>query len=106
AREARRMSRSAWERSIGAVCLGALLALMAAGPVAARPAHLKALGEHYGSFLPAALANCATCHLPSSNRAPASLAEFPHNPFGDRLRRLGEELSAAGKRAGLPSRLR
>ena len=63
------------------------LALLLGGglPAQAKPAHLQALREHYGTFLPNALRNCQTCHLPSQAKAPASLAEFPHNVFGKRL---------------------
>jgi glucan-binding YG repeat protein len=63
------------------------------------------MGRYYDRFLPADLNKCVTCHLPSSVKDPASLEEFPHNRFGDRLRVLGEELEDAGKKAKIPDRL-
>ncbi len=74
-------------------------------PVAATPANKAALERHYDRFLARPLARCTTCHLPSPNKFPESLGEFPHNPFGDRLRRLGEELKSAGQKRDLSSRL-
>ncbi len=85
--------------------------LLAAGlllgvvPGSATPANKAALERHYDRFLARPLARCTTCHLPSPNKFPESLGEFPHNPFGDRLRRLGEELKSAGQRPDLSSRL-
>ena len=72
---------------------------------AATPANKAVLEKHYDRFLARPLAHCTTCHLPSPNKFPESLGEFPHNPFGDRLRRLGEELKAAGRKRDLSSRL-
>jgi hypothetical protein len=96
---------------IGGLGAGAVLvllgALAATQPAAARPMHRVALADCYGKFLPAALNNCGTCHVAAAPlKPPASLADFPHNPFGNRLRQVGEELRAAGKRADIPSRLR
>src|SRR4051812_45394452 len=71
----------------------------------ATPANRAALGRYYDRFLPAELNRCTTCHLPSDVKEPASLEEFPHNKFGDRLRVLGEEAEKAGKRARIPDRL-
>ena len=48
---------------------------------------------------------CTTCHLPSANKAPESLEEFPLNAFGDRLRLLGKQLSTAGKPRDISTRL-
>ncbi|MGZ8938291.1 MAG: DUF1553 domain-containing protein, partial [Limisphaerales bacterium] len=39
----------------------------------------------------------STCHLPSDHKDPQSLDEFPHNPFGARLRKVRGELSAESK---------
>src|SRR6185436_5198195 len=47
-----------------------------------------------------------TCHLPSAKKDPKHLDEFPHNPFGDRLRRLGEEFERAAKPKDIASRLK
>lgn len=71
----------------------------------ATPANKAALERHYDRFLARPLARCTTCHLPSPNKFPESLGEFPHNPFGDRLRQLGEELAAAGQKRDLSTRL-
>src|SRR5262245_50790745 len=71
----------------------------------ATPANRAALDRHYDRFLAKGLNQCTTCHLPSENRNPESLDEFPHNPFGDRLRRLGEALDAAGKAKDITTRL-
>ncbi len=71
----------------------------------ATPANRAALEKHYGRFLTPSLARCTTCHLPSAQKFPESLDEFPHNSFGDRLRKLGEELAAAGKKKDLQTRL-
>lgn len=79
--------------------------LLGVAPTAATPANKAALEKHYDRFLARPLARCTTCHLPSPNKFPESLGEFPHNPFGDRLRRLGEELKSAGQKRDLSSRL-
>lgn len=71
----------------------------------ATPANKAALVKHYDKFLPKALNACTTCHLPSDNKHPETLADFPHNPFGDRLRKLGEEAAKAGKKLDIPHRL-
>src|SRR5436190_5860685 len=71
----------------------------------ATPANKAALERHYDKFLGKDLNRCTTCHLPSTVKEPQSLEEFPHNPFGDRLRLLGEDLKKAGKRKDLASRL-
>jgi hypothetical protein len=71
----------------------------------ATPANRAALERHYDRFLPRALGQCRTCHLPSDRKMPESLDEFPHNPFGDRLRRIGEEAKASGTRLDLGARL-
>ena len=95
-------------RSLSALTCVALCALLfLARPATARatPANKKALATHLDSFLPAKLNQCTTCHLPSDKKAPALLDEFPHNSFGDRLRKLAAELEAAGKRRDLTTRL-
>jgi hypothetical protein len=72
----------------------------------ATPANKAGLQRHYGPALGSGLDKCTTCHLPNANRAPESLDEFPHNPFGARLRQLGKELTAAGKSKDIGARLR
>lgn len=71
----------------------------------ATPANKAGLERYYEKFLSKELNRCTTCHLPSDVKDPASLDEFPHNPFGDRLRTLGEELAKQGKRKDIASRL-
>lgn len=71
----------------------------------ATPANKAALERHYDRFLSKDLARCTTCHLPSANTAPENLDQFPHNPFGDRLRRLGEELKKVGAKSDIGARL-
>jgi hypothetical protein len=56
----------------------------------ATPVNKAALQRHFGPFLGKDLDRCTTCHLPSANKAPESLDEFPHNDFGKRLRALGK----------------
>jgi hypothetical protein len=59
----------------------------------ATPANKAALQRHFGSFLGKDLDRCTTCHLPSANKSPESLDEFPHNDFGKRLRAVGKSKS-------------
>jgi len=94
-------SRSA--RSFAGVVCAVLVGLAAAE---ATPANKAALEKHYDRFLVKSLARCTTCHLPSENKSPESLDEFPHNPFGARLRMVGKELVAKGQRKDLPARLK
>lgn len=72
----------------------------------ATPANRAALEKHYEKFLTKSLARCTTCHLPSEHKNPESLDEFPHNPFGARLRVVGKELIADGKKKDIPARLK
>lgn len=90
---------------------GALVFVLAAatsgGAAEARPPYPRALAAHYGPYVPARLVTCGTCHQPARpGHPPTDLASFPHNPFGDRLRRVAETLRAEGRRADLPTRLR
>ncbi len=64
----------------------------------ANPANKKAAANYFEHFLPATLADCTLCHLPSTNHAPESLEEFPHNAFGKEL--------ATIKKKSLPERLK
>jgi hypothetical protein len=75
------------------------------GIISATPANRAALAKHFDKFLTPALNKCTTCHLPSDNKNPESLDEFPHNAFGTRLRTVGRELAAAGKKHDIPARL-
>jgi len=82
-----------------------LVLLCFATSALATPANKAALDRHYDRFLSKELNRCTTCHLPSENKSPQSLDEFPHNPFGVRLRALGKELATAGKPKDIPARL-
>jgi hypothetical protein len=77
-----RSSSIGWVIGLGAglgVCLTAL----------ATPANRAGLNQHYDRFLTRKLNQCSTCHQakPGGAENPTSLEEFPHNPFGDQLRR-------------------
>ncbi len=86
--------------------LCALLAtLLACATAHGTPANKRSLAQHFDKLLPAPVNACTTCHLPSDKRSPETLAEFPHNAFGARLRALGEQFRAEGKKADLASRL-
>lgn len=80
--------------------------IVAGSTLQATPSNRAALEKHYDRFLAKGLNRCTTCHLPGAPKNPESLEEIPHNPFGDRLRVLGEELDAAGKAKDLVSRLK
>src|SRR5690606_25969126 len=77
------------------LCLAASIA-----GASATPANKAALEHHYDRFLPKALKDCTTCHLPSPIKNPERLADFPHNNFGARLRELSSSVGS-----GLPARL-
>src|SRR5438067_13660477 len=68
------------------------------------PANKAALDRHFDRFLAKNLNACTTCHLPSDKKDPQNLDEFPHNPFGARLRAAKKELAAAGKPTDIPAR--
>jgi hypothetical protein len=87
------------------VLAAAALWLATAAPLFATPANKAALQRHYEQFLSGALNRCTTCHLPSTNKVPETLEEFPHNSFGTRLRLLGEEQKAGGAPAAIDVRL-
>ncbi len=70
-----------------AAALAALVVLSASA--SATPANRLALRRHFGGFLPGRLDDCSTCHVEGGDHAADSLAEFPHNAFGDRLHELG-----------------
>jgi hypothetical protein len=77
--------------------------LIIPGAAHATPANKAALDKHYDRFLSKGLSRCTTCHLPNDNKAPESLDEFPHNPFGNRLRLVAKEFAAA--KPDIPVRL-
>src|SRR5688572_20630959 len=69
------------------------------------PANKAGFERHYEKFLNKELNRCTSCHLPSDLKDPESLDEFPHNPFGDRLKKLADELTKEGKRKDIATRL-
>jgi hypothetical protein len=79
------------------------LALACCFSASATPANKAALDKHYDRFLARSLSRCTTCHLPSENKNPENLDEFPHNPFGDQLRALRKDLPQAER--DIPARL-
>jgi hypothetical protein len=88
-----------WDIKVAALMALLLLPAMAR----ATPANKAALDKHYDRFLSKGLSRCTTCHLPSDNKAPESLDEFPHNAFGNRLRLVAKEFSTA--KPDIPVRL-
>src|SRR5256885_15754159 len=68
----------------------------------ATPANKAALDRHFDRFLSKNLNACTTCHLPSDKKEPQNLDEFPHNPFGARLRAAKKELAAQAKPTDIP----
>ncbi len=100
-----RLSPNTGYRPRRSALVGCALALLGAGAACATPSNKAALERYYDKFLGKELNRCTTCHLPSAVKDPQSLDDFPHNPFGDRLRVLGEELSKAGKRKDIATRL-
>ena len=83
-----------------------VISAAAPSPLHATPANKSALEKHYDRFLTKDLNRCITCHLPSDRKSPETLTEFPHNPFGDRLRAAREQLLNSGAKATLPERLK
>jgi hypothetical protein len=86
--------------------LGLWVCLASTSWLSATPANKAALERDFDRFLGKGLARCTMCHLPSENKAPENLDEFPHNPFGQRLRELGIELAKSGAPRTIPTRLR
>src|SRR6478609_8017023 len=90
----------------GLLLWGGFVAMFCAQTIWATPANKAALVKYYGQFLPTNLNSCSTCHLPTRlDHPPENLDEFPHNPFGQRLRALGKELSQQGKSKDIATRL-
>src|SRR5262245_60690736 len=87
--------------------LAALLLLLLSTSLQARPPHKKALVDHFGPLLPKQLAACRTSHVPAPPNAPpdALVEEREHNAFGARLKSVKGELTKAGKKTDIPTRL-
>ena len=65
------------QREVFFACIQAVGLLSFAASAMATPANKAALEKHYDKFLAKNLARCTTCHLPSDNKNPESLDEFP-----------------------------
>jgi hypothetical protein len=91
-----------------ALAFSGVIMISPAAPVQARQRYKHNLERFYGDLLPKQLDACTTCHLSRADVADPALFEKkpPHNPFGARLRVLGEERRAAGKDATFYARLR
>lgn len=89
---------------IGRLVLAVLWAI-GGTTLVATPANKAALEKHYDQFLVKNLGRCTTCHLPNENKNPESLEDFPHNPFGARLRAIGKQLVSDGKKKDIAARL-
>ena len=83
-----------------------VLVFFGAGSAAlATPQNKKALAEHFGPFLARKLNDCRLCHLPEPRGTlPGEEADQPHNPFGERLKELRQELKKAGKPSDIVAR--
>ena len=71
----------------------------------ATPANKTAIEKHLGPLLADTMQNCAICHTHDHGTGLESLEEFPHNPFGNRIRTAKTELKDAGKRTRISDRL-
>lgn len=73
--------------------LGLVLGLtLGCGSVMATSANKAAFSRFFGEHLPVSLQSCATCHVRADAHGATSLEDFPHNPFGDALARLGAKV--------------
>ena len=86
--------------------LVAVITALCGAMASATPANKAALAARYGRFLPARLDACSTCHQSAPGTKPGvTLDEFPHNPFGARLKAVAEVLKKSGQRSDLGRRL-
>lgn len=79
--------------------------LLAAAAAQSRPAYKKALAEYFGPYLAKPLNDCRTCHVPTKAGAKEDPEDKPHNAFGARLKEVKKELTKAGKKTDIISRL-
>ena len=87
---------------------GGILLLFLTDGAAARPPYKQGLKRSYGDALPQAMQACSTCHLTKlqvENAADFDELAPPHNAFGIRLAKLGEELKAKGQAAEIVARV-
>ena len=94
-------------RSIIGAIVGAAAVLSGSVPAGATPPNHAAYSQRYGKFLAKRLDACNACHQsnPVGGKIPIDLAAFPHNPFGERLAKLGTSLRAKGGKADIDHRL-
>src|SRR5687768_17441106 len=92
-------------RTLCFLCAALWLVSTASPRICATPANKAGLEHHYDRFLERRLSQCTTCHLPSQNKAPERLEDFPHNPFGQRLRELRLELAKSDQPDSITVRL-
>lgn len=88
--------------------LTGLLLLLLADFAVARPPYKQALKRAFGDSLPQAMHACSTCHLTRQqvdNPAEFDEAAPPHNLFGIRLAKLGDELRSRNAAADIIARL-
>src|SRR5688500_15136570 len=69
------------------------------------PANRAGMERHFGEFLAKNLRTCSVCHLPSEKKDPETLEEFPHNAFGEAVRKAGVALRAEGQKRERGARL-
>src|SRR5262245_18360811 len=86
------------------LALTILALLVLSTSAAARPPHKKAVADHFGKFLTKKLNDCVLCHMPDQ---PGHKEEDgkEHNAFGARQAAIKKELSKAGKKTHIVSRL-
>lgn len=90
------------------ICIFGIVCCWLSSPtvISATPSNRIGLVKFYDRFLSKNLNTCTTCHLPSTSaKTPVSLAEFPHNPFGNRLRIAADQLRSLGKKTDIATRL-
>lgn len=84
----------------------AVVLLWGSSVVIATPQNRKTFAEHFGPFLTKKLNDCRLCHLPEKAGAiPGEETDRPHNPFGERLKEVRQELKKAGKPSDIVARL-
>jgi hypothetical protein len=91
--------------SIIATAFVAVLTVFVTSPASATPANKAALEKHFDRFLAKDLQSCSVCHLPATTKNPEELEQIPHNPFGERLMKVGREMVRAGLGKKMQDRL-
>ena len=76
------------QRHLTVLLLAIASLAIATSPASATRINKARTARYLGSHLPLRLNNCQLCHTSANAHGAQSLDEFPHNPFGDRLRQL------------------